>query len=393
MVITYYQALICKYCKDTHKHQNVCVRKGGVVLRLKGISQCEEGDILGRTVYDISGRPLIVEDLKLTSPIIDKLKKISIHILYIKDEETEDIDIEDSIPIELKQEAISKITETFTKLQDTQADTEKILLQEVKAFKGVISSVFHELQGNQKALNMMTSLQVSDHYVYQHSFNVMVYSVQMMIHLQESQKRSEEIGLGAILHDIGKMKIPKEVLEKPGKLTAEEYAVVQEHCQIGFDMLRKQYSIPLVAAHCAYQHHERVDGSGYPRGLLEKDMHFYAKIMGVCDVFDAVTTNRSYRAAMLPSDGMELLYAGCGQHFNQEMVDTFKHCVALYPEGLEVVLSNGERGVVKEYDLMYPGRPVVKVLKDEEGAIVSSGLLRDLRNELNLTIVESKLLF
>ena len=118
------------------------------------------------------------------------------------------------------------------------------------------------------------------------------------------------IGLGSMLHDIGKIAVSKEILLKPGKLTEEEFQVIKTHTTEGFEMLRNSYSVPLLVAHCAFQHHERLDGSGYPRGIKSKDIHDYAKVIAVADVFDAVTSNRVYRSAMLPHEGLEMLYAG-----------------------------------------------------------------------------------
>ncbi len=109
------------------------------------------------------------------------------------------------------------------------------------------------------------------------------------------------IGIGAMLHDVGKLLIPTEILLKPERLTNEEYEEMKQHARYGFDLLRNLHSVSLLVAHCAFQHHERIDGSGYPRGLVDFEIHPFAKIIGVADVFDAVTSNRVYREKILPS--------------------------------------------------------------------------------------------
>src|SRR5690606_1819289 len=109
-----------------------------------------------------------------------------------------------------------------------------------------------------------------------------------------SDKEVEALGVGALLHDIGKIFIPPSILNKPSHLTDEEFEIVKAHTEYGYDLLRKQHQFPMVVAHCAYQHHERIDGSGYPRGLKNYEIHKFGKIIGVADVFDAMTSNRVY---------------------------------------------------------------------------------------------------
>src|SRR5690606_17963818 len=138
------------------------------------------------------------------------------------------------------------------------------------------------------------------------------YSLAIGLKLGYSEAQLEGLGIGAILHDIGKVAIPLEILNKKGKLSEEEYTLVKEHTTNGFEILRKIEELPLLAAHCAYQHHERLDGSGYPRGLKGDDIHPYAKLLAVTDVFDALTTERSYRKAMLPHIALEVIFSGTG---------------------------------------------------------------------------------
>lgn len=192
------------------------------------------------------------------------------------------------------------------------------------------------------------------------------------------------------MHDLGKMYIPLEVLNKVEPLTAEEIELIQSHCMSGFDTLRKVPEIPLTVAHCAFQHHERVDGTGYPRGLQDNEIHKYAKIVSVADVFDAVTTPRSYRPALLPHKGLELLYTGSGTQFESDQIHLFKGCIAIYPEGLTVKLNDGRTGIVSKYNFNAVGRPEIRITRNEEEQEVIPYEI-DLSSSmyLNLEIVEA----
>jgi HD-GYP domain-containing protein (c-di-GMP phosphodiesterase class II) len=138
-------------------------------------------------------------------------------------------------------------------------------------------------------------------------------------------------------------------------------------------------------AHCALQHHERIDGLGYPRGLKGDEIHRYAKIISVIDVFDAVTNPRPYRTAVLPHKGLELLYSGSGTQFESRQVEYFKKCIAIYPQGLTVKLNDGRVGIVSEYNFQAVGRPKIRIIQDEERQKVQPYEI-DLASNENLTL-------
>ena len=161
--------------------------------------------------------------------------------------------------------------------------------------------------------------------------------------------------------------------------------MIKSHSVEGFELLRKAQTIPLLVAHCAFQHHERLDGSGYPRGISDKEIHDYAKIIAVADVFDAVTSNRVYRPAMLPHEGLELLYSGVEQKFQTKIVKAFKHAVAIYPVGITVILNDGRKGVVAQQNVGLSDRPIVRIL-EENGHTVDPYEI-NLENELSIVVI------
>ena len=194
-----------------------------------------------------------------------------------------------------------------------------------------------------------------------------------------------DLGVGAILHDVGKMWVPTEVLNKPGRLTDEEFAVMKKHTEYGHELLARQPELSFLVAHCAFQHHERINGTGYPRGLGGEEMHLFAKIISVADVYDALVMNRPYKSGMSPSDAMEFLFSNVGSHFEIDIVSQFSRKVSMYPLGTQVTLSDGREAVVVNLHDSVPNRPIVRILGDDPAKMEDV----DLARTLNLTIVKS----
>lgn len=255
-----------------------------------------------------------------------------------------------------------------------------------KQFKGIIREVIREIKRNDELLTLLSEVYVLDHYIFTHSLNVTFYSLAIGLELNLTQKELELLGLGALFHDVGKVKVSDEVLLKPGKLTEEEYEEIKKHAEYGFRILKEVHSIPLIVAHCAYQHHERLNGSGYPRGLQDKEIHFYGKIIAVADVFDEVTSNRIYKKAMLPHEGVEILYSGSGTMFDQKIVEAFRKSVAVYPIGITVILSDKRAGIVTKQNKGIGDRPIVLII-EETGVEIAEPYELNLMNQLSVTII------
>lgn len=356
-------------------------------MRLVDISSVNDGSVLAQSIYNDKGQTLLSEGVTLNKRLINLLSEQGITFIYIKDPNTEDIAFKEPISRELKFKTISKIENTFEQIEGNASHMSSIILEKnTKDFMDIVRCLLTEIKSNQDLLTILSDVFVYDDYIFTHSFNVALYSLAIGLHLKLSPKELEILGLGAILHDIGKVKVPEEILFKPGKLTFEEFEIVKGHTKEGFDILRKVNNISLLVAHCAYQHHERIDGSGYPRGISGKDIHLFGKIIAVADVFDAVTSNRVYRKAMLPSTGMEILYGGAGTIFESEIVNAFRKSVAIYPVGLSVELSDGRKGIVSRQNKGISDRPIVRVI--EENARKVKPYEINLLEELSIVITK-----
>src|SRR5699024_10140828 len=169
---------------------------------------------------------------------------------------------------------------TFEELKENPI-TEKSYLFENKRnqLNTVVQDIVKEMKNKNEAVSLLTDILISDDYTFQHSLNVTIYSLALGTKLKLSENELADLGIGAMLHDIGKIFIEKDILLKADRLTDAEYSIMKSHTQLGFDFIRKMTDLPAVVAHCAYQHHERLDGSGYPRGLTNNEIHKYAKII------------------------------------------------------------------------------------------------------------------
>ncbi|MBM7661440.1 HD-GYP domain-containing protein (c-di-GMP phosphodiesterase class II) [Bacillus mesophilus] len=359
-------------------------------MRLVSTKYLKPGMILDKAVFNEKGNILINQGIPLTSGMIRRLQELGITFLYIADRRTKDIKSKNTVSDKIHNKSIKSIENTFKQIKSGKPIEHAYILEKsTKEFKGVIHSVLSELKGSKELLSLLSEVMIYDHYIFSHSFNVTLYSLKIGMELKLKEKQLEALGLGALLHDVGKMMIPADILSKPGRLTEDEFQEMKKHSFYGYELIKNIPTISLTAAHCALLHHERLDGSGYPRGVKGPDIHLFGKILAVADVFDAVTSNRSYRPAMLPHEGLEILYAGAGKLFDVEIINAFRRAIVVYPEGLTVTLHDGRTGVVARQNTGYCDRPVIRIL-EEENVIVDSYEV-DLTKELDLMIVKCSL--
>ncbi|RFU70099.1 HD-GYP domain-containing protein [Peribacillus saganii] len=338
-------------------------------MRLINTDTLIPGLKLGRSLYNENGQILLKDGVELTERMIQRLMELNIPFVYIQERRTEHIKPARAISEDLQREAIKTIVDTFAHIQKEDKNASIVIEKAAKQINELIRHILKEIHGNKELLSLLADVFIHDNYIFTHSLNVTLYSLAIGIEMKLNQKQIETLGMGAILHDVGKMLVPAKILMKPDKLTAEEFAEMKKHSELGFQLLRNAVTVPLVVAHCAYQHHERLDGTGYPRGIKGEDIHLFGRIIAVADVFDAVTSNRVYRKAMLPHEGLEILYAGSATQFEVHIVEAFRRAVAIYPVGLMVELSDGRIGVVSKQNPGLSDRPVIEILEENAQAV------------------------
>ncbi len=233
-----------------------------------------------------------------------------------------------------------------------------------QAVNGCVESIVR----NPDASVWLTRIQAKSETTAQHSMNVAALSIVIGKALNMSQRELEDVGACGMLHDVGKTSVSSEVIAKPGPLTAEEQIEMRKHCRYGRDILMSTKSVLSGVADVAHAHHERIDGTGYPRSLDDDRIPKYAKIVAIAEAYDTMTTRQVYREAISPSVALQELYAGRGTQFEEEYVVRFIDAIGIFPPGSIIEMVNGEVGIVlaNTTDKLRPR--VIMILDDEKEA-------------------------
>lgn len=366
------------------------IRLEGVFMRLVSTSSLQPKMRLGKAILNDKNQILIQAGVSLTDRMINRLSTLKITYVYIEDEESKGIEPSYPITETTKNEAMKDITSAFGSLVEENVLSNSFIIDRLgKSFSQTVKSILTDVKNHNETISLLSDSIGHDRYTFYHSLNVAIYSIAMARELNYSEEEQITLGIGALLHDIGKTQIPKEILQKPSKLIDKEMELIKSHTELGFNILRKCHEISTVSAHCAYQHHERIDGTGYPRGIEGKEIHKFAKIISVADVFDAVCSNRVYAKAVLPHVGMELLFAGAGTQFDLDIIRAFRRTISIYPVGLTVILNDNRKAIVAEQNKNNSERPIVRVI-EEDMKKVEQPYYVNLNKELTITITATE---
>jgi len=231
-----------------------------------------------------------------------------------------------------------------------------------KTVEKMVGSIFR----NRDALTSLVRIKSFDRYVFTHSVNVCILSLIIGRNMGLGRDRLNDIGMGAILHDVGKMLIPEHILHKPGALTPEEFAEVRKHPELGAEVISMSKEISDDSIKIISQHHENYSGKGYPRGIKGEEIHLYARIASVADIYDAMTSDRVYRAAVTPNEVLQKMYMLRYSHYDPEFVERLIKALGIYPVGTLVALNTGELAIVRRQEATHPLKPTLLILFDKD---------------------------
>ncbi len=335
----------------------------GYPMRYMNISQVEPGMKLGAELYDTYGRVLLGGKAELTKEYIEKLKFLGFDGLYISDELSKDIEVSPIISPTLRGQGIDCVRR-----------------QDIDGCKVIAKEMIAEILAKGTISIDMADLRESDDYTYGHSVNVALYSSIIGLSLKYDEKSLEELALAGLLHDLGKMQIPGEILNKEGRLTQEEYQIMKSHAQISYDMIKERWDIAPSVKVAVLFHHENVDGSGYPKGITSDEMTDYTKIIHAADVFDALLSKRPYKNPYSAYEVSEYMMGACGIMFDTDIVLALLKHVPLYPKGTEMIMSDGRHCLIVENSGFHNLRPIIRLMDGETIDLTN-------KDYLNITLV------
>lgn len=317
-------------------------------MRYVSIDSVEPGQVLAKAIYASDGRILLNTGVQLTVGMINKLRNIGVTFIYIQDHRFEDIHINEVVSEETRREAIRNVAEIIH------------LVQIGKNFNpanlhNTVQNIIRETLINKDVLLELGEVRTLDNQQYIHALNVCLMSVVTGINLNLTQTQLYDLAIGALLHDIGKW------VQEDDE---------QDHTWKGFNYLRKKREISILSAHVALQHHEWIDGTGYPRQVKGDDLHIFGKIVAVTNLYDnLISPLEDGVQPKLPYQACETLMGLAGKKLDHEVVRQFLRSVAIYPTGTSVKLTTGEVAIVVDQHKGLPARPVLRAFRnynDEE---------------------------
>lgn len=325
-------------------------------MRYVPIYCLREGMRLGRNIYSSDGVTLLTKDVRLTDEYIKSLEKLGVNGVYIEDTVSYDIAIKSVISDELRVQAVKSIKGIYNDPSNVS--------NSITTVENLAKSIIYEILNNKNIMVNMVDIKTFDDYMYSHSVNVAVLSsvIGMAMHLDNT--KIEKLTASALLHDIGKVFMPKDIVNKVEKLTKEEEKLYKCHPEKGYRYIKQYYTVPVTTYVGILQHHERYDGYGYPDGKRGEEISKFGRVLCLCDAYDNLVSERPNKKAYLPSDAIEYIMANNGQIFDPKLVKIFLRRVAPYPLGTILKLSNGERAIVIGNNEECSTRPTVRNLEN-----------------------------
>lgn len=351
-------------------------------MRLISTDKCKEGMVVAKTIQRADGSILINQGMELKQRYIDKMREIGIRQIYIEYDLFLKPKMQNLVNEETRQEAVTLIHEQMSKL--TYSDG-----LDLRRIEVVVKDVINQLLSTDDLINSLAEIRSIDDYTFGHSVNVGILSMVIGISMGYSKETLLDLGLGAILHDIGKTRVPLDILNKPGRLSDMEYNEIKKHTLKGFDIIQNSGKLSENASLVALNHHERYDGKGYPNGLTGESIPIFSRIVSVVDVYDALTNDRVYSPKVKKSEAIDYIISMADKQFDPNVVDLLVSKVSVYTIGEGILLSSGQKGYVISIDSKTPTRPLVRITHNENGKKLNKPFNIDLVRKIDVKIVET----
>ncbi|NOZ05248.1 MAG: HD domain-containing protein [Chloroflexi bacterium] len=384
------------------------------------VQRLRPGTMLARTLYDAKGNVLLRANVPLTAGYIESLVHRGFPAVYIRDRDTDDVDIPELVSQQVRVEAHATVQQVFTVAR--QAITEAIggkekptdhkgngpsengqkSKEQFQQIENIVKEILRELVSS-NMLSGIAEIRSYDDRTFSHSIEVAVTAIMIGKRLYMSESDLIKLGSGCMLHDIGKLFIEQDIYKREDVLSTQEYRRLRGHTVLGYKFLRNRNPNNVLANHVAFQHHERQDGKGYPRGLrgtntyrrrrsrkTEQYILPFAEIAAVADVHDMLSSDRPEKPSLAPQQIATIMREMSGTLLNAEIVQHFLSILPMFPVGIGIAVQNGfyrgYRGIVVRSNRRYPDRPIIRLLYDEAHERVAPVEL-DLSYEADIQII------
>lgn len=359
-------------------------------MRYIASKSMEEGMVLSRSIFDKNHKLLLNKDKPISNRYIKRIKELGYQGVYIADQISKGIEIHDIVDESLRLEAfnaVSDICDHAKKFAKDRKQYQGEINNHIQRAKDIIDRIIKDLRQRDIPQINMIDLKIFEDYIVSHNVNVGILSLYLGLELNLYPEDLRRLGLAGFLLDVGKLFIPDHILNKKDRLTDAEHEEINKHSLYSYDYLKTGFDVHPTTYLAVLHHHEKYDGTGYPKQKKGEEIPFFSRIIAIADVYDALTSKRPNRRALLPNEATEYMMANGATYFDMSLLKLFLKKVAPYPVGLEVELSNHSRGLVIKNNPDTPLRPLVRVFHDPRAAHLPYEVnLSDLEKWRNVTI-------
>ncbi|TCT12261.1 putative nucleotidyltransferase with HDIG domain [Natranaerovirga pectinivora] len=350
-------------------------------MRRLNIELVKGDEILARSIYTSTNNILLNKGVQIKKAYISKLKELGIEYIYVDDELSKGVELQDFIEEETREKSKSEVKNVLEKFS---AQNKLELSTLVNSADEIIEDILYQ----KEILINITDIRRKDEYIYGHSVNVCALSVLVALKLGYNRKRVKDIAIGALLHDLGKVLIPNEIINKD-VLSEKDKEEIKKHVIYGYEAVKDESWLSPVSKVVILTHHERVNGSGYPFGWEGEKVHDASKIVAICDTFDALTTRRILNKPSKVYEVIEYFISQSGILFDEKILKCFINNIAVYPSGIGVLTNENEKGIVLKQNKDFPSRPIIRIIEDSSGNKVDDWREVDLTKALTTFITDT----
>lgn len=334
---------------------------------------------LAENIYNKSGAIVLRSGSKVSEKTVSRINALGIFTIYICDEYSTSTEIDYLVNTSVRMQGVNLVKELYEK-----AGKKISIENDLDKIGQLFEDIYYEvLDAKSRQVNYIDIKSV-ENYIYGHALNVGILSILLGLDLGLNSSQLKSLFSGAILHDIGMMYIDETKFVKADALQSDEFEAVKKHPELGYDYIKGMKSVDAYTKNIILTHHERMQGQGYPRGTIGSGIHQYSKIVALCDVYDAMTSDRLYKRAVPPNEAIEFIMGDGGRQFDMAIIESFCRRINPYPEGSLVKLNNGKIALITEVMRGMPLRPKITIIENIGPKLVYTDL--DLYQVKNLVI-------